>query len=84
MITDFVSTSEAAKILGLSRIAVFKKIKSAKIPATKIGRNFVIRKTDVLKAMGELLTSGQKRKINRVVEQATKQYGEVFVRLGRE
>ena len=61
---DFVSTSEAAKILGVSRIAVFNKIKSGKIPATKVGRNFVIRKSDVLKAAGELLTSGQKRRID--------------------
>lgn len=84
MITDFISTSEAAKILGVSRIAVFKKIKSAKIPAIKIGRNFAIRKKDVLKAIGELLTNGQKRKIDGVVEKATKQYGEAFARLGRE
>jgi len=50
----------------------------------KIGRNFVIGKRDVLKAAGELLTSGQKSKIDKAVERATKQYGEVFKRLGRE
>lgn len=84
MKTDFVSTSEAAKILGISRVAVFNKIKLGKIEATKIGRNFVIRKRDVLKAAGELLTSGQKRNINKAVERATKQYGEAFKRLGKE
>jgi excisionase family DNA binding protein len=84
MKTDFVSTSEAAKILGVSRIAVFNKIKLGKIEATKVGRNFVIRKRDVLKASGELLTSGQKRKINKAVEKATKQYGDAFKRLGQE
>ncbi len=84
MKTDFVSTSEAAKILGVSRIAVFNKIKLGKIPAMKVGRNFVIRKRDVLKASGELLTSGQKRGIDKAIERAAKQYGEVFKRLGRE
>ncbi len=84
MKTDFVSTAEAAKILGVSRVTVFNKIKSGKIEATKVGRNFVIRKIDVLKASGELLTSGQKRNINRAVEKATKQYGETFKRLGKE
>ena len=84
MKTDFVSTSEAAKILGISRVAVFNKIKSGKIEGTKIGRNFVIRKRDVLRTAGDLLTSGQKKKINRAVEKATRQYAEVFKRLGRE
>ena len=55
-----------------------------KIPATKVGRNFVIRKNDVLKAAGELLTSGQKRGIDKAIKRATKQYGEVFRRLGRK
>jgi excisionase family DNA binding protein len=81
---DFISTSEAAKILGVSRITVFNKIKTGKIPAMKVGRNFVIRKKDVLKAAGELLTSKQKRGINKAVEKAAKQYGDVFRRLGKE
>ena len=84
MKTDFVSTSEAAKILQVSRIAIFNKIKAGKLPAIKVGRNFVIKKSDVLKAAGELLTSGQKRKINRAVERATTQYGDVFRRLSQE
>jgi len=84
MKTDFVSTPEAAKILGVSRIAVFNKIKLGKMPAIKVGRNFVIRKSDVLKAAGELLTSGQKRGIDKAIKRATKQYSEVFKRLGKE
>lgn len=81
---DFISTLEAAKILSVSRITVFNKIKAGKIPAMKIGRNFAIKKRDVLKAAGELLTSRQKRGINNAVERAAKQYGEVFRRLGKE
>ena len=83
MKNDFVSTSEAAKILRISRVAVFNQIKSGKIPAIKVGRNFVIRKNDVLKAAGELLTSEQKKKINKAVKKATKQFGETFKRLGQ-
>ncbi len=44
---EFFTTSELAKKLGISRIAVFKKIKSGKIRAQKMGRNFVIYKKDV-------------------------------------
>ena len=36
---EYLSTSEVAKILGISRIAVFKKIKSGEIKAEKKGRN---------------------------------------------
>ncbi len=39
---EYLSTSELAKLLGVSRIAVFKKIKSGKIKAFKIGRNYVV------------------------------------------
>lgn len=39
---EYLSTAELANLLGVSRIAVFKKIKLGKIKAFKIGRNFVI------------------------------------------
>lgn len=44
---DFYTTAELAEILGISRVAVFKKIKSGNIKAKKIGRNFVIFKKDI-------------------------------------
>ncbi len=43
---EFVSTGELAKMLGISRIAVFKKIKKGEIKAVKVGRNFVIKRED--------------------------------------
>lgn len=46
---EFVSTGELAKILGISRIAVFKKIKKGEIRAVKVGRNFVIKRRDLTK-----------------------------------
>ncbi|MDP2951186.1 MAG: excisionase family DNA-binding protein [bacterium] len=44
---EFFTTSELAKLLGISRIAVFNKIKSGVIKAQKMGRNFVIYKKDI-------------------------------------
>ncbi len=44
---DFYSTAELAEVLGISRIAVFKRIKSGSIKAQKMGRNFVIFKKDI-------------------------------------
>ncbi|MBU4205048.1 helix-turn-helix domain-containing protein, partial [Patescibacteria group bacterium] len=44
---EFLSTAELAKILGISRVAVFKKIKKGKIKAMKVGRSFIIRKKNL-------------------------------------
>ncbi len=79
---DFFSTTELAKILGISRIAVFKRIKKGKIKATKVGRSFVIAKED----LGDILSIGisktDKEKINRAVKKTVKEYGETLKMLG--
>lgn len=38
----FLSSAQAAKILGISRISVYKRIKKGQIKAVRIGRNFAI------------------------------------------
>lgn len=44
---EFYTTAELAKMLKISRVAVFNKIKSGEIKAQKLGRNFVIFKKDI-------------------------------------
>lgn len=44
---EFYTTAELAKLLGVSRIAVFNRIKKGDIRAQKMGRNFVIFKKDI-------------------------------------
>ena len=39
---DFFSIPEAAGILGVSRIAVFKKVKKGQLAAIRIGRNWAV------------------------------------------
>lgn len=38
----FISIAELAKMLGISRIAVFNKIKKGQVPAEKIGHSYAI------------------------------------------
>ncbi|OGZ62888.1 MAG: hypothetical protein A2998_00715 [Candidatus Staskawiczbacteria bacterium RIFCSPLOWO2_01_FULL_37_25b] len=44
---DFYTTTELASLLGISRIAVFNRIKKGTIKARKMGRNFVVFKKDI-------------------------------------
>lgn len=81
---NFISTSELAKILGISRIAVFKKIKSGQIKAKKVGRNFVIEKKDLPILLGVVLTEQGKKEIEKAVDKTIHDYGETLKLLGRE
>jgi len=81
---DFFSTSEVAKLLGISRIAVFKKIKSGAIKARKIGRNFAVDKKDLPEVLGSVLREDKKQEIEKSVKKTVKEYGETLKLLGKE
>ncbi len=74
----FLSTAEAAQILGISRIAVFHKIQSGEIKAKKIGRNYVIRREDLGDFFQKELSKHQKELISNAVHKAVKEYGETL------
>lgn len=81
---DLLSTSEVAKILGISRIAVFKKIKSGEIKAVKVGRNFVIQKRNLPEILGTTLGERKKRLIENAVRKTVRDYGQTLKLLGKE
>jgi len=78
----YLSTSELAKILGISRVAVLKKIKLGQIKAERIGRNYAIKSADLGGILGEELTDQQKKEIDLVVKKTVKEYGETLRLLG--
>ena len=81
---DFFSTSEVAKLLGISRIAVFKKIKSGAIKARRIGRNFAVDKKDLPEVLGSVLREDKKQEIEKSVKKTVKEYGQTLKLLGKE
>lgn len=81
---DFLSTMEVAKLLGISRIAVFKKIKAGQIKAKKVGRNFVIDQKDISNIIKGVLSEERKKEIEKVVNKTVREYGETLRLLGRE
>ena len=84
----FVSVAELAKLLGISRIAVFNKIKKGQIPAHKIGRAYAISMEDVTDLVNgresDILTDNKKEEIQKAVEKVVREYGETLKLLGKE
>ena len=78
------STSEVANILHLSRIEIFRKIKAGKLKAERVGRNYVISHEALAEILGETIGSHSKQEIEKAIDQALTEYGEVFKKLGRE
>lgn len=76
---EFLSTVEAAKILGLSRVTLFNWIKSGQIKAVKVGRNYIIPRGEIMdrSKKGGLSESG-KAEIDKGVNRVIREYGETL------
>ncbi|OGZ17965.1 MAG: hypothetical protein A2V72_00515 [Candidatus Nealsonbacteria bacterium RBG_13_37_56] len=81
---DFFSTAELAKVLGISRVAVFNRIKKGQIKAIRIGRSFVVAKKDLEDILSIGISEKDKEKINRAVKKTVKEYGETLKMLGNK
>ena len=81
---ELITTAELAKILGISRIAVFKRIKRGQIKAIRIGRNFVISKDSLPEILGQVLSKKSKREIETAVKKTVREYGQALRLLGNE
>lgn len=82
----FFSTIEVAKLLHISRIAVFQKIKQGLIKAEKIGKNYAIPREEIehLLEINKNLTEKDKKEINDAVRRAVNEYGQAIRMLGKE
>lgn len=81
---EYYTTTEIARLLGISRVAVFQKIKSGQIRAQKIGRNYIILKKELPIILHEKLSDEQKEIITKGVEKTVKEYGETLEKLGKD
>jgi excisionase family DNA binding protein len=80
----YISIPELAKFLGISRIAVYNKVKKGEIKATKIGRNYAIPYSYVESILGKTLKEEERKEIDKAVKKTVKDYGEVLKLLGKE
>ena len=64
----YLSIKELADILGISRIAVYKKVKKGQIKAIKIGKSYAIPQKAIANIMGGILSKKDKEKIDAAVK----------------
>lgn len=79
-----ISATEMAKILGVSRTAVFNKIQKGDIKAEKVGRNYIIARDELSRILGSELSEEKKKGIEESVDKTLKEYGEALRLLGKE
>jgi excisionase family DNA binding protein len=85
MIKDrYLTIPELAKLLGVSRIAIYNRVKKGEIPATKIGRTYIITDQTIANVLGKEVTGAGKRLIETAVRKTAQEYGEVLKQLGKE
>lgn len=80
----YFSTTEVAKIMRISSVAVLKKIQTGRLRAQKVGRNYIISKEDLEAALGSSVSPEQKKEIESIVKKAVNEYRSAFRRLGEE
>jgi len=80
----YITIPQLAKMLGVSRIAVYKKVKKGQIKAERVGRSFAIAERDVAGILGKALGKEGQRQIDRAVKKKVQEYGEALRLLGSE
>jgi len=86
--SEFISIPQAAKLLGISRIAVYKKVKEGKIKSVRVGRQFAIPASEISASVPDVLgldlSAKEKQAIQSAVRKTVEEYGEVLELLGKE
>ncbi len=80
----YITIPQLAKLLGVSRISIYKKVKKGQIPAIRIGRNYAITDQTIAQVLGEELSEKEKRQIDAAIKKTVAQYGEVLRELSNK
>jgi len=80
----YITIPELAKLLGVSRIAIYNRVKKGQIPATKIGRTYAITDQTIANILGKEVTKRGKKRISAAVRKTVREYGQVLKQVGKE
>ncbi len=80
----YITIPELAKLLGVSRIAVYNRVKKGQIHAEKVGKTYIITDDTIRDILGKDMTVNDKKIIEAAVKKTVEEYGEVLQMLGKE
>ncbi|MFA7653803.1 MAG: helix-turn-helix domain-containing protein [Candidatus Magasanikbacteria bacterium] len=78
------TVKQLADILGVSRIAVFKKIQNGAIKAKKVGKTYYIPRKELKGIVYSDLSDKLKNEIEYGVKKVIVEYGDLLKMLGKE
>lgn len=81
---QLLTTGELAKYMGISRIAVYRKIKKGQIKAIRVGRNFAVEKDLLPEITGKKLSETTKQQIDLAINKTINEYGGTLKLLGKD
>ncbi|MBE0478869.1 helix-turn-helix domain-containing protein [Candidatus Aerophobetes bacterium] len=81
---EYLTIPEFAKILGVSRISVYKHVKKGNIEAKRVGRIYLIPYKYAEGIVGNRLSEQDKKEIEEAVNKTATEYGETLRLLGKE
>ena len=80
----YITLPQLAQLLGISRIAVYKKVKKGQIKAVRIGKSFAVSQKQIANILEKSLLEKDKKEIDAAVKKTVKEYGKVLKLLGSE
>jgi len=81
---EYLTIPQLAEILGISRVAVYRKVKKGQIKAVKIGRAFAVPQKQIATILGKTLRREDKKEIDLAIKKTVKEYGQTLKLLGSE
>ena len=81
---DYITIPQLARMLGISRTAVYKKVKKSQIAATRVGRVYVISDADVTAILGDKMSGKDKMQVEQAVRKTVADFSETLKLLGNE
>jgi excisionase family DNA binding protein len=81
---SYFSLPQIAKLIGVSRVTVYQRVRKGLIPAVKVGRNYVVPEVYVRTILGKNLTDDKKTILDQAVHRTVEKFGETLRLLGNE
>ena len=77
---NYFTIPQAAKELGISRVTMFRRVKSKKVRCIRVGKLYLIPKSEILKPVNSL----ERKRLDQVIAKVMKDYKETLDKLADE